>query len=135
MHPMRATPSRRGWVPDFGCRLLAEDVPSGLVPIKGCAQILGVPTPWIDRVVGWAQEQLGREYLVGGRLEGADVAATDAPQAYGATTPDQLLIRLRGAGAAEPPPSPRHQASSCAAQLQAVRLHSAGSLPAALGTC
>lgn len=123
---MARGPGGAGWVPDFGSRMLSEDVPCGLVPIRGVAQILGVPTPWTDRVIHWAQAKLGKEYLVGGRLEGRDVAETDAPQAYGVTTSAQLFISLDAAGAqpADAPPRPRRQASSCAAELQAGRLHS-----------
>ena len=138
-HPMTRAAAGDGWVPDFGSRMLTEDVPCGLVPIRGVAEILGVPTPWTDRVIEWAQARMGRQYLVAGRLAGADVAATDAPQAHGATSPQQLIISLeRGAACSGPAAGAgalRRQASTCAAELQAgARLHSAHSLPA-LGTC
>lgn len=83
-HPMKPAPDgAAGFVPNFSARLLSEDVPCGLVPIRGAAEVLGVPTPAIDRVIEWAQEKLGREYLVAGRLAGRDVAGSDAPQRFG----------------------------------------------------
>lgn len=95
-HPMRPAPgpagAAGGLVPDWSARVLTEDVPCGLCPLRGAAQILGVPTPWVDEVIGWAQARMGKEYLVGGRLAGRDVAETDAPQAYGAQAPEDLLL-------------------------------------------
>jgi hypothetical protein len=92
-HPMKPAPGGApGWVPDWNSRLLSEDVPCGLVAIKGVAEILGVATPWIDRVVTWAQAKLGKEYIVGGRLCGRDVATSDAPQRFGVTTAAGLII-------------------------------------------
>lgn len=68
---------------DFKARYLAEDVPYGLVVLRGIAELAHVPTPTIDQVITWAQTQLGRSYLENGRLCGADVAETRAPQAFG----------------------------------------------------
>ena len=79
------------WVPDFGYRYLAEDVPYGLVVTKGLALLAGVPTPETDRVLAWCQEKLGKEYLVGSELKGKDVKETRAPQAFGFNTLDDLL--------------------------------------------
>lgn len=42
-------------------RYLSEDLPFGLVPMKGVADLLGVPeTPWFDRVITWGQELIGK---------------------------------------------------------------------------
>jgi hypothetical protein len=103
-HPMKPAPGGApGWVPDWNSRLLSEDVPCGLVAIKGVAEILGVATPWIDRVVTWAQAKLGKEYIVGGRLCGRDVATSDAPQRFGVTTAAGLIITAPKAKAAAAP--------------------------------
>lgn len=67
---------------DFTARYLAEDVPFGLVVLRGIAEIAGVQTPTIDRVITWAQERLQKEYLVNGQLAGAHLSETRAPQAY-----------------------------------------------------
>lgn len=79
------------YVPDFTHRFLSEDVPFGLVVIRGIAELAGVPTPQMDRVLCWSQHAMGREYLVGNRLSGADVASTRAPQRYGFTLDDILV--------------------------------------------
>ncbi len=45
----------------------------------------------IDQVLGWAQEAVGQEYLVNGKLEGKDVKISRAPQRYGFTSLSALL--------------------------------------------
>lgn len=79
------------YVPDFNHRYLAEDVPYGLVVIRGITEIAGVATPHLDKVLTWCQEKLGQEYLVDGRLAGRDLDATRCPQKYGVTTLSELL--------------------------------------------
>jgi hypothetical protein len=93
-HPVvEVRPGR--FVPDFHHRFLAEDVPFGLVVTRGIADIVGVPTPTIDRVVRWSQERLGREYLTGNRLAGRDLGTTRCPQRYGLVAPPDLLGAVR----------------------------------------
>ena len=87
--PMR--PVAGGFVPDFQARYLAEDVPFGLLVTRGIAELAGVATPVIDSVLAWAQARLGKEYLVAGRLEGADLTVTRAPQRYAITSLDQFM--------------------------------------------
>jgi hypothetical protein len=89
-HPMTRTANGK-YVPDFNHRFLAEDVPFGLVVIRGIAEIARVPTPCIDTVLSWCQDRLGKEYLVGSRLTGRDLATTRCPQRYGLTTIDEVL--------------------------------------------
>lgn len=89
-HPMIQI-TRGKFVPDFGHRFLAEDVPFGLVVIRGVAEIAGVPTPRIDQVLSWSQERLGRQYLTGSGLAGRDLATTRCPQRYGFTTLPEIL--------------------------------------------
>merc|ERR1719221_2242645 len=80
-----------GYVPHFGHRYLSEDVPTGLCFTKGIACLLRVRTSWIDKVLWWSQEKLGREFITkDGRMEGKDVASTRAPQAYGVRTRKKL---------------------------------------------
>jgi hypothetical protein len=68
---------------DFKARYLSEDVPFGLVVLKGIAELAGVSTPTLDEVIIWAQERLERVYFEDGMLTGADLVETRAPQAYG----------------------------------------------------
>lgn len=78
-------------VPWFESRYLTEDVPFGLLATRGIAEILTVPTPAIDAVILWAQEALGQDWLVRGRLRGADIPTSRAPQRFGCDKPSQLL--------------------------------------------
>lgn len=75
---------------DFTARYLAEDVPFGLVVLRGLAEIAGMPAPTIDQLITWAQERLGKQYLLDGRLAGPDLAESRAPQIYGIHRLDQL---------------------------------------------
>jgi hypothetical protein len=77
-------------IPDFNHRFLLEDIPC-LAVIRGIAEIAGVETPNLDTVLLWGQEKLNKEYLVGSRLTGKDVATTRCPQRYGFTRIEELL--------------------------------------------
>jgi NAD/NADP octopine/nopaline dehydrogenase-like protein/ketopantoate reductase PanE/ApbA-like protein len=89
-HPMTEVAPGR-FVPDFGHRFLAEDLPFGLVVSRGIGEIVGVPTPTIDLVIRWGQEVLGHEYLTRQGLTGRDLAATRCPQRYGLVTMHDIL--------------------------------------------
>jgi NAD/NADP octopine/nopaline dehydrogenase, alpha-helical domain len=89
-HPMIQTESGE-YIPDFNHRFLTEDVPFGLVVIRGIAEIAGIPTPCMDRVLTWCQEKLGKEYLVGSSLIGKDLGSTRCPQRYGFKTMTDIL--------------------------------------------
>jgi len=71
------------YLPNFKYRYFSEDLPCGLLVTRGIAELVGVPTPEMDKVLEWAQEKMGKEYLVGGKLKGKDVNSTRAPQRYG----------------------------------------------------
>ena len=92
-HPMKENADGT-FVPDFTHRYLTEDVPCGLVVIKGIAEVVGVDTPTIDKVLLWAQMKIGKQYLVGSKLQGQDVSSTRAPQRYGLTTLDAIVGRF-----------------------------------------
>lgn len=77
--------------PDFSCRYLTEDVPYGLVVIRGIAEILGVHTPNIDDLLKWCQQKMDKEYLVNSKVQGKDVASSGAPQRYGLTTLESIM--------------------------------------------
>merc|ERR1711988_1862474 len=77
---------KEGYMPDLKYRYLAEDVPTGLCFAKGLAEILEVPTPMMDKVVTWAQGCIGLDIMKDGKMCGADIAKTRAPQGVGITT-------------------------------------------------
>jgi hypothetical protein len=89
--PARAVSDGRFAV-DFQARYLSEDVPCGLVVVRGIAELSGVPTPTIDTVIRWAQERLDRRYLDGHSLCGANLGESRAPQSYGITDLSQLCL-------------------------------------------
>jgi hypothetical protein len=88
-HPMIQTENGQH-IPDFNHRFLLEDIPC-LAVIRGIAEIAGVETPNLDTVLVWGQEKLKKEYLVGSRLTGKDLATTRCPQRYGFTRIEELL--------------------------------------------
>ncbi len=73
------------YVPDFAARYLAEDVPFGLAVSRAIAELAGVQTPAIDRVIAWAGARLGKDYL------GIDAEEVRTPQKYGWEKLDELL--------------------------------------------
>ena len=89
-HPVKTTEDGK-FVPDFTHRYMTEDIPYGLVVIRGIAEIVGAKTPNIDRVLKWCQEKMGKEYLVNSKLQGKDVASSRAPQRYGLTSLKSIL--------------------------------------------
>jgi NAD/NADP octopine/nopaline dehydrogenase-like protein/ketopantoate reductase PanE/ApbA-like protein len=86
---VEVTPGR--FTPNFRYRSLTEDVPHGLVITRALADIAAVETPMIDEVISWAQGVLDKAYLVGGRLEGPDMADLPIPQNNGILSPDDLV--------------------------------------------
>jgi hypothetical protein len=89
-HPMIKLTDDR-YAPDFTHRFLAEDVPFGLVVVRGVAELAGVRTPRLDSVLCWCQSKMAKEYLVGSRLAGRDIATTRSPQRYGFTKLSEIL--------------------------------------------
>ena len=87
-------PFAGGTQPDFQSRYLSEDVPYGLIPTRGIAELAGVEMPVIDRVILWAQARLDQEYLVAGKLRGRHLPATRAPQRYGIHSLQGLIDRV-----------------------------------------
>lgn len=102
--PMKPHPTKDGWLPDFSTRYMTEDVPDVLVVHKGLAELCDVPTPSLDRLLRWAQQVMGKEYLVLAgegewKLRGKDLKDTRAPQRFGFTDLSDFLhdkIRIIG---------------------------------------
>jgi len=84
-------PVEAGWIIDRASRFFWEDVPHGLVVLRGIADLVGVATPMLDEVLVWAQRQMGREYLVDGQLTGCDLPESGAPAVYGVQRLEDLL--------------------------------------------
>lgn len=80
-----------GYVPDVQSYYFTEDVPFGLLIVKGVADIAGVETPHIDAVLAWAQRVMGCDYLSDGRAEGADCVELPLPSHFGISNLQQLV--------------------------------------------
>ncbi len=93
-HPMLETGDGK-LMPNFKYRYLSEDVPMGMVVTRGIAELLGVPTPNMDTIIHFASEKLGKSYLVNGKVAGPDVKSTRSPQAFGITSIDDFIKKLR----------------------------------------
>jgi hypothetical protein len=91
--PMQKTDT--GFIPDFQARYLSEDVPYNLLVTRGIAELAGVSTPVIDKVLSWAQERLEKEYLTSGKMQGADLHNTRSPQRYGFINLDQFMQEMQ----------------------------------------
>ena len=89
-HPVKKSEDGK-FVPDFSYLYMTEDIPYGLAVIRGIAEISGLETPNIDKVLTWCQEKMGKEYLVNSKLQGKDVTSCRAPQRYGFTTLESIL--------------------------------------------
>eukprot|EP00405_Crypthecodinium_cohnii_P010905 CAMPEP_0206433952 /NCGR_PEP_ID=MMETSP0324_2-20121206/8831_1 /ASSEMBLY_ACC=CAM_ASM_000836 /TAXON_ID=2866 /ORGANISM="Crypthecodinium cohnii, Strain Seligo" /LENGTH=1669 /DNA_ID=CAMNT_0053900299 /DNA_START=76 /DNA_END=5085 /DNA_ORIENTATION=+ len=83
-HPCREVNGM--FMPDLKYRYLTEDVPTGLCFNKGLGELLGVPMPMTDKVLLWAQECIGLKIMENGKMCGADIGKTRAPQALGITS-------------------------------------------------
>lgn len=80
-----------GYVPDVHSYCFSEDISFGLVIVKGVAEIVGVATPTIDRVIGWAQQAMGHDYIHGDRLTGTDAALLPIPARFGISNVAELV--------------------------------------------
>ena len=89
-HPVKKSDDGK-YLPDFTYRYMTEDIPYGLVVIRGIAEIVGVETPNIDKVLLWSQEKMGKEYLVNSKIQGKDVEKSRAPQRYKFTSLESIL--------------------------------------------
>ena len=83
-------PVEGGFVPDYGTRYLREDVPFNLVAVRGLAQLCGVETPVIRRILEWAQQVMGKDDFLDGELRGRDVGESFAPQRFGFRKLDEI---------------------------------------------
>eukprot|EP00744_Colponema_vietnamica_P004143 GILI01006227.1.p1 GENE.GILI01006227.1~~GILI01006227.1.p1 ORF type:complete len:432 (-),score=117.45 GILI01006227.1:54-1286(-) len=79
-------------IPLVESRLFWEDIPYGLIILKDMAEMLGLPTPNIDRLTRWHQQFMGKEYIdANGRLNRSLIPETGAPSKYGVRTLDDLV--------------------------------------------
>eukprot|EP00922_Rhytidocystis_sp_ex-Travisia-forbesii_P070138 GHVS01104834.1.p1 GENE.GHVS01104834.1~~GHVS01104834.1.p1 ORF type:complete len:261 (-),score=24.92 GHVS01104834.1:422-1204(-) len=80
-----------GYIPAVNSRLFWEDIPYGLCVLKNMAEMLGKPTPFMDFLIEWHQQFMGKDFLVNGKLNKQMLPLTAAPEAYGISTLDELV--------------------------------------------
>jgi len=64
-------------------RYLTEQIPYGLVPLKGLAELAKVVTPTIDNVIEKCQQYLDKLFIENGRLIQDSLQYSSAPQRFG----------------------------------------------------
>lgn len=79
--PLRQVPG--GWVPDWNSRFFLEDIPHGLVVLRGLADLVDLQVPLLDEILRWAQQRMDCHYLDHDGLNGRDLQHSGAPQAQG----------------------------------------------------
>jgi hypothetical protein len=87
--------SENSFIPDFTSRFFTEDVPFGLLIIKGFGLITNVDTPEADKIIRWVQKWLGKDYLNEAGRPGRDFLLSGVPQAYGIETLEDVYTFYR----------------------------------------
>lgn len=75
--------TKDGYVPDWTDRYFIEDIPYGLLIIKGFADYFNISTPHIDMILKWAQQKMNKNFLHNGKLNGKDIHESGIPQNFG----------------------------------------------------
>ena len=57
-----------GVVLNLHCRFFTEDVPYGLCILKDMGRLLGVPTPYVDKMLAFHQQWMDRTFIKDGQL-------------------------------------------------------------------
>lgn len=89
VHPTKE--ENGGFVPDFDNRYLTEDIPMGMIVFRGLADAAGVEIPINNLLIEWAQDKIGKEYIVNGSLSGKDLSTTRCPQHYNYNTLNEII--------------------------------------------
>ncbi|MGL4848040.1 MAG: NAD/NADP octopine/nopaline dehydrogenase family protein [Clostridium sp.] len=82
-----------GYIPDVNSRYFTEDIEFGTCIIKGFAEIVGVKTPFVDEIITWGQNLLGKEYLIGEELIGKDAKDLLIPKNLGLNSKKEILSK------------------------------------------
>lgn len=74
------------FVVNIKARIFTEDIPFGLCVLLDIAEMLNLQVPNIVRSIEWHQKLMGKEFVVNGRLNEAEVMNTGAPRRFGFRT-------------------------------------------------
>lgn len=80
-----------GYAPNFQSRYFLEDIPFGLVMLKGIGEITKVKTPTMDSIIQWAQFHMDKQFINNGKLCGKDMPSTSAPQVFKINSLEKLV--------------------------------------------
>jgi len=84
-----------GYVVDTDMVFFTEDIPQGTAVYKCIADILGVKTPFLDEMLTWFQNFMGKDYIridaQGKVTQGNDFHLTKCPQNFGLNTVRDLF--------------------------------------------
>ena len=94
VHPMIKTDEGK-YIPNFGYRYMTEDIPVGLVVTRGIAELCGVETPSMDKVIKFGEKVMNKKFLEGGKVAGPDINMTRSPQAFGIKTIEEFIDKMR----------------------------------------
>lgn len=72
-------------------RYLTEEIPYGLLSLKGLAELANVKTPTIDGVIEDCQKYLSKKYIENGKLIKSNLSDTSAPQRFGMSVLSKLI--------------------------------------------
>ncbi|MGL4876344.1 MAG: NAD/NADP octopine/nopaline dehydrogenase family protein [Clostridium sp.] len=82
-----------GYIPDVNSRYFTEDIEFGTCIIKGFAEIVDVKTPFIDEIITWGQNLLGKEYMIEDKLVGKDAKDLLIPKNLGLKSKEEILLK------------------------------------------
>ena len=80
-----------GYMVNVNARIFTEDVPFGLCVLKDLAEMLGLEVPAITEAIVWHQKLMGKNYVVNGKINEAEINQMGCPRRFGFRTIDQLI--------------------------------------------
>ena len=80
-----------GYVSDTSTRMFTEDFPWGLAVIRSYFDCFNIPSPTIDRVLGWYADYLGLNWFEKGKFCGKDLTQTGIIQNYGVNSVAHII--------------------------------------------
>lgn len=84
-------PQNGGYMVNVNARIFTEDIPFGLCVLKGIAELLDLDVPFITAAIEWHQKLMGKDFVVNGKLNLAQIHETGAPQRFGFDTIEKLI--------------------------------------------
>jgi opine dehydrogenase len=83
--------TRKGYIPDIKSYFFTEDLCYGLIVLKSIMLLTETPTPVMDKIILWAQNLIGKEFIVNGILSGKDLVDISIPQNFGLSSLADLV--------------------------------------------